>query len=394
MLKVRLVLSSLIILSVLVQSSTTRAQVRIAYIREVGVIETSEVGFSVLDGLAFAATGGTLDPASGRLYLLNPQELALYELTTAGQLVAVGDLSTSSLIDPHGMVFAPSRDQTDDPAQLSLYIADNGRAGQIVEFSLDAPPAVVMRSGRVQATLVQTIDTSQWSPPSPDSAGVAYLPHRGTLLVSDSEVNEMPIFTGDNLFEASLSGTLVGTLTTISFSDEPTGIDVNPANRHLFISDDTGTRSIYELNPGPDGEYNTADDIVTSFKTADFGSRDPEGLAYDPGSGALFIIDGVNREVYRVHPGANGLFDGVPPAGDDQVSSFDTVSLGLDDPEGIAFNFDSGTLYAVGDPAETLFEFTTGGALVQTIDISAADPRKPAGLAVGPGSQNPGEMSI
>src|SRR5690606_5088078 len=63
-------------------------------------------------------------------------------------------------------------------------------------------------------------------------------------------------------------------------------------------------------------------------------------------------------------------------------------------PEGIAFNFDSSTLYVIGHPPDTLFEFTIGGTLVQTIDISDAGARKPAGLALGPGSQNPGQMSI
>jgi hypothetical protein len=110
--------------------------------------------------------------------------------------------------------------------------------------------------------------------------------------------------------------------------------------------------------------------------------------------GALFISDAVNEEVYQVTPGANGIFDGVPPAGDDQVTSFDTTGLGLLEPAGIAFSSDSGNLYVVGKPADTLFEVTTGGALVQTIDISAANAIATAGLAYAPGSLNPNVMVI
>src|SRR5690606_30053112 len=153
--------------------------------------------------------------------------------------------------------------------------------------------------------------------------------------------------------------------------DEPTGADVNPSNLHLFIADDTGTRSVYEVDPGPDSLYNTPDDTVTFFRTANYDSRDPEGIAYaTDGTGVLYIVDGVNNEVYRVSPGANGLFDGVPPTGDDVVTSFDTAGHGLTDPEGIAFNPINGHLYAIGRPASTLFEFTTSGSLVQTIDVS------------------------
>jgi hypothetical protein len=41
-----------------------------------------------------------------------------------------------------------------------------------------------------------------------------------------------------------------------------------------------------------------------------------------------------------------------------------------------------------------VFEITTAGALVQTIDISAASPRSPAGLAFAPASQNPAELNL
>ncbi len=88
-----------------------------------------------------------------------------------------------------------------------------------------APPSEV-------ATLVRSTDASAWLPPSPDSAGIVYLDLSNTLLVSDSEVNEIPepLFTGDNLFETDLSGNLLDTLTTIGFSGEPTGVAYNPAN--------------------------------------------------------------------------------------------------------------------------------------------------------------------
>ena len=94
--------------------------------------------------------------------------------------------------------------------------------------------------------------------------------------------------------------------------------------------------------------------------------------------------------VYRVDPGPNGLFDG----DDDQVTSFDTLSFGLDDPEGITYNSDNGTLYVAGKPTDTLFVVTTEGALLQTIDISAAHAKKPSGLAYAPSSVDPNVMSV
>jgi hypothetical protein len=76
------------------------------------------------------------------------------------------------------------------------------------------------------------------------------------------------------------------------------------------------------------------------------------------------------------------------------VTSFDTTGLGLREPAGIAFNSDSGNLYVVGKPPNTLFEVTTGGVLEQTIDISAANAIALAGLAYAPSSLNPNVMVI
>jgi hypothetical protein len=159
------------------------------------------------------------------------------------------------------------------------------------------------------------------------------------------------------------------------------------------------------LDPGPDGFYGTPDDVISSFSTEDFNSTDAEGVTF--ANGELFIADGLNNEIYRLNPGPNGIFDGVAPAGDDQVTSFDTFGLGLEDPEGIAFNPDNGNLYIGGKTRnigtwnfDTLLEVTTSGVLVQLIDVSAVDPNRQyakqllSGLAYAPSSQNPALMNI
>jgi PKD repeat protein/uncharacterized protein YjiK len=368
----------------------------------VSEVDLADTGLDRVRGLA-------LDPTDGHLHVFDPAAQALHELTERGRIVATRDLSAFGFRSPSGMVFAPSGDNTDDPSEMSLYIADSGvdatttlgggssfaETGHITELSLAQPRYFASGgAGAEPGTLVQIVDTWQFDPPSPDAAGITYLGHVGDLLISDSEVNEMPIYAGANLFQMSLSGVLAETYTTISYSGEPTGITWNPSNNHLFISDDTGERSVYEVDPGADGLYETADDVVTSFVTELFGSNDPEGVTFDSSQGVLFVADGVNAEIYRVSPGSNGIFDGVPPAGDDAVTSFDTKSLGLNDPEGVAYDTDYGHLYIVGKPATQVFHVTTTGTLLRTIDISAANPDKPAGLGYAPSSENPGEMTL
>jgi hypothetical protein len=244
-------------------------------------------------------------------------------------------------------------------------------------------------------TLERTILTSQWSTPSPDPSDIVYVSHLGRLLVSDSEVDEMPaLFTGKNLFQMNPGGALAGTLTTISFSDEPAGIAYNPANRHLFFADDTGPKSVYELDPGSDGLYNTSDDVVTSFSTSAFGSTDAEGIAYDSTRGVLYLADSGTRRIYTIAPGQDGKFNGIPSAGgDDVLTSFSVASLGSPSDQSIAYDPVHDLLYLITS-SDTVAMVTPTGALLGTLDISAADARRPAGLALAPSGDDPGHTSL
>jgi uncharacterized protein YjiK len=375
---------------------------------EVGSFDTATVTRVDLGHLGLIDPRGlAFDPTTGHLHVLSGAKWTLYELTEEADLVATRDLSGLGLFDPRGMVFAPSGDTTDDPGCVSVYIADAGRRGAqasarapvegaapqtggIVELSLIAAPAIAEAAMTFQSSVVWTTLTSQWSPPAPDTSDVVYLPATNTLLVVDSEVEEMRIWSGVSQWETDLFGEVLATFDLTpptGFTKEPTGISVNPTNRHLFYSDDGGKR-IYEINPGPDQLYHTGDDIRTFFSTSAFGSTDPEDVTYHPGEGVLYLVDGVNREVYRIAPGANGIFNGVPPAGDDQLTQFD-VSTIVTDPEGLTVNTDNNHLYIAGKPDTIVQEITTSGALVQTINISAANAKKTAGLGYGPGSGDP-----
>lgn len=245
----------------------------------------------------------------------------------------------------------------------------------------------------VVASLVNTIDTSSWSPPSPDPAGITYNPFTNTLFVADSEVDEMPIFQGKNVYETTLTGTLVSTADTLAFSNEPTDIAFNPDNGHYFFSND-GKNRVYEVALGTDGTLGTGDDVVTFISASAFGNTDTEGVGY--GDGKLFVSDGTGMRIYVVNPGVNGLFDGIAPTGDDQVTSFDVGAFGVNDPEGVAYNPDNGTLFVVDYKRTTklVIEVTTQGELVKKIDISQAGSIHPGGITYAPASNDPSKKHL
>lgn len=337
------------------------------------------------------ARGIAFDPTTDNFQVLSPNQKTLYELNQNGELVETRDLSEFSLRNPQAIVFAQSGDSTDPEDQQSLYVADEQLG--IVELSFVEPPSpqtASLTESYEPLTLVQTIDNSQFSPPNPNPSGITYVSSTDSFVITDGEINEeigLP-FQGVNVWDITGSGGVVGTGDTTAFSDEPTGISFDPnfgSNGRFFISDDSGgSRGIYTVDPGNDGLPGGGDDSVEFFGSQSFGSRDPEGVTFaDLGSQEVrFIADGSDSEIYRTTLGGQ------------LISSFDTFGFGLTDPEGIAFNSESGNLFLVSNPVDTLFEVTTDGTLVNTYDISAANAVKPAGVAIGPSSNDPNSTSV
>jgi hypothetical protein len=268
--------------------------------------------------------------------------------------------------------------------------------GRRMGSSRRAPAALPPGTTLLPATLVHLIDTSNaaWDPSSPDPSGLDYWPLTNSLLIVDSEVDEMPnYFVGINVYQSTTSGALVSTCSTASYLLEPTGVGINPNNNHIFISTDTNDR-IFEIALGVDGVYCTADDVITTTNVFTlYGINDAEDVAY--GDNTIFISGGVDGEVYEVPLGADGVLGG----GDDgALSQFDTAGLGFHDLEGIEFNEDDQTLFIVSTQGDEnyLGEVTTSGTLVRAYDLSfmgtAHNIRSDVSYA--PSTQNPGIKNI
>jgi len=355
----------------------------------VSVVDLRAVGTSNLRGLA-------VDPSTGHFFVVSPDEQNLYELTQTGDVEAVRDLSTFGLVNPQGMAFAPSGDQTDDPTIMSLYLADSGNPttqtlGQVVELSMIPPAAPAAAS--FSSVLVKTTDLSLIDPPSPDATGLAYIPSSNTLVFSDSDVEEtkqgITHYQGVNVWELTLGGSVVYTTTVstvpptlVAMSDEPTGVAWNPSAGHYYFSDDNAAK-VFDLNPGVDTLLGTADDSWTSFSVLDDGVGDAEGITYDGALDRLFVVDGTNAEVYQFSLGGS------------LISHFDVLQYGVVAPQSVEYNSDSGTLFVLEDgPNDIIIETTINGLLLRTIDYSAVPNIDPGGLVFAPASDDPGNPDV
>lgn len=328
------------------------------------------------------------------LYLMSANHRALNAVDASGNVIQTYDLSSVEISDPVAMTFAPSTDPTDDPSVLNLYVADSGGAqfGGVTEVSLEAVSAAAAAVDI--GTLVQITATSMWTPASPDPSGVVWLPGAGELVVVDSEVNET---TGAgwhdaNLWRSTLSGVVVGVGTfwgpnaaNGGFSDEPTGVGHDPITNTLFVSDDDA-QTLWVILPGGDLAFGTSDDVVTAIDAGAYGSSDTEDPEFV--NGFLYLLDGVGREIYRIDP-VNAVFGD----GDDQMTQFDISHLGPTDYEGLSSSPGRGTLYVGARTTEEIFEISTTGTLIRTIDVGGISQiGNISGLAVAPASNGSGEL--
>jgi uncharacterized protein YjiK len=350
----------------LILDSGTRAIVRVS---SPGWGQRKPVRLSLRKLGAGRLRGLARNPADGLLYVANPDQALLYGVDRSGKRRKTYSIKNAALRNLTALVFAPSADPTDAPTIQHLYAADAGSQkmlGRLVELSLT--PGVSLPE-TVTGTLVRTIHTSQLDPPAPDPSGITYLAATDTLLITDSEVDEMSIYRGANLFRVTRTGTLVDTGTTVPRTREPTGVGSGSGSGALYISDDDKNK-VFIYQPGADGRHGSADDSVTSMNTASFGSLDPEGVEFDPNSGHLFVADGLGTEIYDIDP-----VNGVLGDGDDVATHFDVGQYGIRNCEGIGRDPQRDTLLVVADQERRIFELTKAGALVRIINLSTIPQR-------------------
>ena len=154
----------------------------------------------------------------------------------------------------------------------SAALDTSGHSGSDASGPAPTPYAATAATAAIDFTslLVNTVDLSAVSPPSPDPSGLTYLPGSNTLLMTDGDVEEVAggvtHFQGANVWELSLAGSVVrstniSTVEPIVFpmSEEPSGVAFKPGSGQCFVSDDS-QKQIYVMNPGGDGACGTGDD--------------------------------------------------------------------------------------------------------------------------------------
>ena len=243
-------------------------------------------------------------------------------------------------------------------------------------------PSAQPAAAATKASLVRVTLTSSWPTHSPDPMGLTYNPKTRKLLISDSEVDEIPaLWKGKNFFVAKRGGRLLATGTFKKFTHEPEDLAWDGKDQALFVTDDDLDR-VFRVGRGKDKKLGTRDDVViTVLHTHRFGSFDPEGLAWRGGRKPMLIVsDSTNRRVYKIQRGRDRRFG----TRDDIVKSFGTHKYGFTTAEDVAVR--GKHLFIVSSRQTFILETTLKGGLVKKIDISGLGIKSASGIAFAPGT--------
>jgi hypothetical protein len=243
-------------------------------------------------------------------------------------------------------------------------------------------PSAQPAAAATKASLVRVTLTSSWPTHSPDPMGLTYNPKTRKLLISDSEVDEIPaLWKGKNLFVATRGGRLLATGTFKKFTHEPEELAWDAKDQALFVTDDDLDR-VFRVGRGKDKKLGTRDDgVITVLHTLRFGSFDPEGLAWRGGRKPMLIVsDSTNRRVYKIQRGRDRRFG----TRDDIVKSFGTHKYGFTTAEDVAVR--GKHLFIVSSRQTFILETTLKGGLVKKIDISGLGIKSASGITFAPGT--------
>ncbi|MHC4082547.1 MAG: hypothetical protein ACYSU2_14630, partial [Planctomycetota bacterium] len=224
--------------------------------------------------------------------------------------------------------------------------------------------------------------------PSIDPAGVGYHDPSGHLFIADSEINEVdPVFDliEANIFEVSPGGDALYASydLTLLGNDEPTGITYNAFDGHFYVTnDDAMTITRYAFSPGSGFTF---DDVVSTLASA--GADDPEGITCDPVTGLLYAADGGSEAILVYSYDEGGSSFNLEDILD--LKDLNPPSEAPADPEGIAYDTGTGHVFVVSDPDDAVFEYTTAGIFVARYEVSGLVPAiiAPQGLTFAPTSE-------
>ena len=243
--------------------------------------------------------------------------------------------------------------------------------GLIILLSLAASSVAFAQDDPVYLREVHAIDTNDLGLLNP--AGLAFSPDANIFFVLEAHSTAWA-----NIATMTPFDELVDTVgVDVSMIDPINLAFDNWANRLLLF--DTASSELVEIDTDPDGHLDPSPE-ARRYQVGQLGVQEPRGMTVDPASGHLFILDSAALQIVRIEPDAQDGFDGAAALKEGRVSRVDLTQAGLVDPQGLAFNPINGHLYLLSPADQRLYELIETGRVVAIFQLPPFEFVDPHGL--------------
>jgi DNA-binding beta-propeller fold protein YncE len=313
-----------------------------------GVISSFDTG---AEG-SFSPTGLSIGPGGGSLFLSDSQAREIIEVSLTG--VQISSFSTSPFKkkphseplcnDPEGVAYDAARDHLFVVDPLAQRVFEVTRDGSFIAAFSTAPTASYPTDLAV------------------DPAG-------DRLIVSDSS---------GHLVEFSRSGVFRGSYPAVPLQvriPEASGLSVERETLHRIVTDPLVDAVFFLSSSGA---------ALGQISLEPYGIRSPSGAAWSREENRLYVVDQVAQELFDISPGADGAFG----SADDTIASLSTVAYGSGAPRGVILDRVLGRVGWGDEESHMVVWVTTTFAYAGSVDLGQAAVTALRGIDQDPTSQD------
>jgi hypothetical protein len=207
--------------------------------------------------------------------------------------------------------------------------------------------------------LVRTMESEKTGLQYPN--GLTFSPKTGAFYAVDGSASGTSLSAMTEIIELSTFGDRAGVTQVRAHIWNPINIAFDDYYGRLLLLQFPKAQ-LLEIREGSDGHLDPR--TLITYGADSFGLQDPQGMALDPASGSLFILDAVGPRILRVEPGLDGRFDGAA------ISEVDLASSSLTDLHGLAFDPTTGHFYVISLSEQKLYELNQAGQILANHDLT------------------------
>src|SRR5687768_6629082 len=247
--------------------------------------------------------------------------------------------------------------------------------GLVIAFVIPARSWASAQDGSAPIWVVRSLSTSEYGVADPKG------------LVFSSEANTFLILDGSaNVTQITMDEEHAGTRNIPEVQNDPLNAAFNQKTGSLFVFN-RGTSELVQIRTDGKG-------LSTRVGANSFGVTDPQGLAFDPVDGRMFILDAGNAQILSIAPHSTLSFNAEEAIRSNKVQRVSLKKLGSGSFRSLAYNPGNGHLYVARPAQKMLYELTQAGRLVASFDLAALGISNPSAMTFAPSVDNTDDPDI